>query len=245
METKNKKQVNAEMPETIFSSDTALRVRDAAEDILSDLHYAILDLIGAGVPIETTKDLDEVSVESLKSQLDKDKESYFKNMRFVPSGLRRQVNQEFSEMERTLLPLADKLVKARQRIPVTVSLHIQDSYKTGEYCVKYDPKGLEDYITKSSTFNILPEYREYYNAISDFCKAWERLQGEADRLKLEQPKGSLIKALMNSTQVIGDDGKVFDTFGTESKMSITPEKMYRLIRYDGIVKIKTDEETEG
>lgn len=242
MESKNKKQVNAEMPETIFSSETAIRVKDAAEDILSDLHYAIQDLRGAGVPIETMKDLNGISVEAIKSQLDKDKESYFKNMRFVPSGLRRQVNQEFAEMERTLLPLAEKLVKARQRIPVPVTLNFQESYKTGEYCVKYDPKELEDYITKSSTFHILPEYREYYSAISDFCKAWERLQGEADRLKLEQPKGSLIKALMDSADVIGGDGNVYETFGIQSKMSITPEKMYRLIRYDGIIRPQTADE---
>jgi hypothetical protein len=242
MESKNKKQVNAEMPETIFSSETAIRVKDAAEDILSDLHYAIQDLRGAGVPIETMKDLNGISVEAIKSQLDKDKESYFKNMRFVPSGLRRQVNQEFAEMERTFLPLAEKLVKARQRIPVPVTLNFQESYKTGEYCVEYDPKELEDYITKSSTFHILPEYREYYNAISDFCKAWERLQGEADRLKLEQPKGSLIKALMDGAEVIGGDGNVYETFGIQSKMSITPEKMYRLIRYDGIIRPQTADE---
>lgn len=242
MESKNKKQVNAEMPETIFSSETAIRVKDAAEDILSDLHYAIQDLREAGVPIETMKDLNGISVEAIKSQLDKDKESYFKNMRFVPSGLRKQVNQEFAEMERTFLPLAEKLVKARQRIPVPVTLNFQESYKTGEYCVKYDPKELEDYITKSSTFHILPEYREYYNAISDFCKAWERLQGEADRLKLEQPKGSLIKALMDGAEVIGGDGNVYETFGIQSKMSITPEKMYRLIRYDGIIRPQTADE---
>lgn len=244
MESKNKKQVNAEMPETIFSSETAFRVKDSTEDILSDLHYAILDLREAGVPIKTIKDMNGISVDGIRSQLEKDKESYFKNMRFVPSGLRRQVNEEFAEMERTLLPLAEKLVKAWQRVPVPVSLHFQDNYKTGEYCVKYDQKELEDYITKSSTFHILPEYREYYNAISDFCKAWRRLQGEADRLKLEKPKGSLIKALMDSAEVIGDDGKVYETLGMQSNMSITPEKMYRLIRYDGIIRQHTDDEND-
>ena len=188
--------IKSGMPETMFSDVTAQKVRWSINDVISDLHYAVLDLRQAGVPIETVKDLQETTKESIKAQLTKDKEAYFKNMRFVPAGLRRQVNQEFADMEATLLPLADQLVRARKRVPLTYTVNVKDKYKAGEYCIRCDDKELEDYVRKAATTTILPEYREYYEAITSFCDSWKKLQGEAKRLHIVKPDKRLINEIM-------------------------------------------------
>ena len=241
----NKKQNNENgsiksgMPETMFSEITATKVRWSINDAISDLHYAVLDLRRAGVPIETVKDLQEISREGINEQLEKDKEAYFKNMRFVPAGLRRQVNQEFADMKATLLPLADQLVKARKRVPLTYTVNVKDSYNTGEYCIEYDTKELEDYVLKAATTTILPEYREYYEAISAFCDSWKKLQGEAERLHVVSPDRNLILDLMSfeSEDITGIQKPL------TTNMDITPKKMFELI-ISNRIRVQTNEETE-
>ena len=229
--------IKSGMPETMFSNVTALKVRGSIDDAISDLHYAVLDLRNAGVPIETVKDLKEVTKEGIKAQLTKDKEAYFKNMRFVPAGLRRQVNQEFADMEATLLPLVDQLVKARNRLSLTYTLNVKDNYATGEYCIKCDTKELEDYVRQAATTTILPELREYYEALTSFCDSWKKLQGEAERLHIVKPDIRLINELMKVESPVSADGLV-----VVSDMRITPEKMFSLIRNNDIIRMQTAEE---
>ena len=240
----NKKQNNENgsiiksgMPETMFSKTTAQKARWAINDAISDLHYAVLDLRRAGVPIETVKDLKEISRDGIKSQLAKDKETYFRNMHFVPAGLRRQVNQEFADMEDTLLPLADQLVRSRKRVPLTYTVNVKDKYAAGEYCIKCDDKELEDYIRKAATTTILPEYREYYKALSAFCDSWKKLQGEAERLHIVKPDKRLINDLMDSEAPEYKDGQILI-----KDMGITPEKMFELIRNNDTIRMQTAEE---
>lgn len=220
------------MPETMFSEITAQKVRWAMDEAISDLHFAVLDLRRVGVPIETAKDIKEITREGTKEQLRKDKETYFSNMRFVPSGLRRKVNQEFAEMEAELLPLVDQLVRARKRVPFDYTVNVKQNYKTGEYCIKVDKKDLDDYVRNAATTKILPEFREYYEAISSFCDSWKKLQDEAERLHIVRPD----KRLFNDIMEGGDELRA------PSDMSITPEKMFTLIRNYDVVRMKTDEE---
>ena len=236
-QNKENGSIKSAMPETMFSETTATKVRWSIDDAISDLHFAVLDLRQAGVPIETVKDLQEITKESLKAQRTKDKEAYFKNMRFVPAGLRRQVNQEFADMEATLLPLADQLVRTRKRVPLTYTVNVKDKYATGEYCIKCDDKELEDYVRKAATTTILPEYREYYEAITSFCESWKKLQGEAERLHIVRPDKRLINDLMKSYSPESADGLT-----VVSDMCITPEKMFALIRNNDIIRMQTAEE---
>lgn len=236
-QNKGNGSIKSGMPEIMFSDATAEKVRWSINDAISDLHYAVLDLRNAGVPIETVKDLKEVTKEGIKAQLTKDKEAYFKNMRFVPAGLRRQVNQEFADMEATLLPLADQLVRARNRVPLTYTLNVKDKYATGEYCIKCDTKELEDYVRQAATTTILPELREYYEALTSFCDSWKKLQGEAERLHIVKPDIRLINELMKVESLVSADGLV-----VVSDMRITPEKMFSLIRNNDIIRMQTAEE---
>ena len=236
-QNKENGSIKSGMPETVFSELTAQKVRWSVDDAISDLHYAVLDLRQAGVPIETVKDLQEITKESLKAQLTRDREMYFKNMKFVPAGLRRQVNQEFADMEDTLLPLAEQLVRARKRVPLTYTVNVKDKYKTGEFCIKCDEKEMEDYVREAATTTILPEYREYYEAITSFCDSWKKLQGEAERLHIVRPDKRLIKELMEGDSPVSEDG-----LAVVSDMRITPEKMFQLIRNNDIIRMQTPEE---
>ncbi len=235
----NKKQnkgvgrVDSCMPETMFSDVMADQARMAIDDAISDLHFAVLDLRSAGVPIETVKDLNSITREGIKEQLEKDKEAYFKNLRFVPAGLRRQVNKEFSEMEATLLPLANNLVNARKKVQIPYSLSIQETYKTGEYCIKCDKKDLEDYVNKAATIAILPEYREYYKYIEGLCESWKRLQEEAERLHIVKPNRNLILDLLVYDDFVRDEVTGENKPQTVN-MRITPEKMFEFIHSNRI-----------
>ena len=72
-QNKGNGSIKSGMPEIMFSDATAEKVRWSINDAISDLHYAVLDLRNAGVPIETVKDLKEVTKEGIKAQLTKDK----------------------------------------------------------------------------------------------------------------------------------------------------------------------------
>ena len=237
---KDKELIKSGMPETMFSDVAASNARYSIDDVLSEFHYAILDLQKAGLSINSVEELNSINREGIKSQLTKDKEAYFKNMRFIPAGIRRQVNKEFEEMERTLLPLVDKLVFNRKRMPFKYKLNFKENYKTGELCFTFDEKEKEDYIRNAGTIKILPEYREYYNALSDFCKCFTKLQTEAERLQINKPDRNLLLDLM-----------VFDKFTKEeitgeikpliTNMVINPQKMFELIQSNRIRLQAADE----
>lgn len=237
---KDKELIKSGMPETMFSDVAASNARYSIDDVLSEFHYAILDLQKAGLSINSVEELNSINREGIKSQLTKDKEAYFKNMRFIPAGIRRQVNKEFEEMERTLLPLVDKLVFNRKRMPFKYKLNFKENYKTGELCFTFDEKEKEDYIRNAGTIKILPEYREYYNALSDFCKCFSKLQEEAERLQINKPDRNLLLDLM-----------VFDKFTKEeitgeikpliTNMEINPQKMFELIQSNRIRLQAADE----
>ena len=237
---KDKEPIKSGMPETMFSDVAASNARYSIDDVLSEFHYAILDLQKAGLSINSVEELNSINREGIKSQLTKDKEAYFKNMRFIPAGIRRQVNKEFEEMERTLLPLVDKLVFNRKRMPFKYKLNFKENYKTGELCFTFDEKEKEDYIRNAGTIKILPEYREYYNALSDFCKCFSKLQEEAERLHIIKPDRNLLLDLM-----------VFDKFTKEeitgeikpliTNMVINPQKMFELIQSNRIRLQAADE----
>lgn len=237
---KDKELIKSGMPETMFSDVAASNARYSIDDVLSEFHYAILDLQKAGLSINSVEELNSINREGIKSQLTKDKEAYFKNMRFIPAGIRRQVNKEFEEMERTLLPLVDKLVFNRKRMPFKYKLNFKENYKTGELCFTFDEKEKEDYIRNAGTIKILPEYREYYNALSDFCKCFTKLQTEAERLQINKPDRNLLLDLM-----------VFDKFTKEeitgeikpliTNMEINPQKMFELIQSNRIRLQAADE----
>lgn len=235
-QNKENTSINSVMPETMYSEGTAQKARYALDDVISDLHYAVLDLRNAGLPIETVKDLKEIKRKSVKTQLEKDREAYFKNMHFVPAGLRRQVNKEFDDLEKTLLPLVDQLAKARERVPLSYSLNIKDNYATGEYCIVCNKKEIDDYVRKTATITILPEHREYYNAISSFCNSWAKLQKEAERLHIVKPDKRLINDLMEESS--GNDILI------PYEMYITPEKMFRMIYNNDVIRMQTAEERE-
>ena len=237
---KDKELIKSGMPETMFSDVAASNARYSIDDVLSEFHYAILDLQKAGLSINSVEELNSINREGIKSQLTKDKEAYFKNMRFIPAGIRRQVNKEFEEMERTLLPLVDKLVSNRKRMPFKYKLNFKENYKTGELCFTFDEKEKEDYIRNAGTIKILPEYREYYNALSDFCECFTKLQTEAERLHIIKPDRNLLLDLM-----------VFDKFTKEeitgevkpliTNMVINPQKMFELIQSNRIRLQAADE----
>lgn len=235
MANKDKNLIKSGMPETMFSESTAERVRYKLQDDISELHFAIMDLRKAGVPLETIEEVKSINRESIKAQLNKDKEAYFKNMRFVPTGIRKQVNREFAEMENTILPLVDELVRRRKAIPFSYTLDNKESYKTMESCVKIDDKELEDYVRKAGTTQILPEFREYYETLSDFCKAFTKLQEEAKRLQIVQPDRNLVLDLMDFSKFSNEDITGALTAQIPN-MSITPEKMFELIRSNRIRK---------
>ena len=233
--------IKSGMPETMFSETTAQKVRWAMNDAISDLHYAVLDLREAGVPIESVKDMEGITREGIIKQLEKDREAYFKNMRFVPAGIRRQVNQEFADMKATLLPLADQLVRARKRVPLTYTLNVKDKYATtrGEYCIECNEKELEDYVRKAATTTILPEYREYYEALSAFCDSWKKLQGEAERLHIVKPDKRLIGDLMEGGSIEKTEAGLLIN---PNDMQITPEKMFNIICKNDTIRMQTAEE---
>ena len=241
---RNGSLVKLGMPETMFSDVEAENVRSKLDNGLSELHFAIMDLREAGVPIESVEDVKSISREGIKSQLDHDKESYFKNMRFIPAGLRRQVNQEFAEMAAKILPLTDNLVRCRKSVPLSYTLNNKEHYKTGEYCVIIDSKEKEEYIRKAGTIQIPTEFREYYETLSDFCKAFAKLQQEAERLHISQPDRNLVLDLMEFGDV------VIDEYTKEIKplitnMRITPGKMFELIRSNRLrMKVNESEDSE-
>lgn len=218
------------MPETMHSDSQESKVRWFLQDKIGDLHFAILDLRAAGVPVDTLEDVRGISRKSLKEQLDKDREAYFRNMRIVPKSLRRQVNQEFADLENKVLPLADNLVRLLREIPIPFKMKDYVPNKSGDYCVEFNSDDIEAYILKCSTYYVPQQLRDYYDELQAFISAWHRLGDRAKELGIVPPSGALLEQLMGGGYVIDNfTHKAINVFSGLTEMSLTPERMYDCI----------------
>lgn len=221
-----------EMPEAIFSQAKERNITTTLNEALSDLHFAIEDIRAAGAKIETVQDIEATTPEKVRAQLAEDKAAYFANMKFVPKALRHQADEQFSSMERELIPLAEALQKAAKACPVPVRLKAS-SGATGDYCAEYQEQEYQDYIKAASTVVIPENMREYFSHLLTFVAAWDSLKDAAAKLGITTPDGNLIKELMDSRDII-INGEPVSNFGRASDMSITTDKMFSLL-CDGVI----------
>ena len=221
-----------EMPEAIFSQAQEQKVTTRLNEALSDLHFAIADIRAAGAHIETVQDIEATTPEKVRQQLAADKAAYFSNMKFVPKALRHQADEQFSSMERELIPLAEALQKAAKACPVPVRLKAS-SGATGDYCVEYQEQEYQEYIKAASTVVIPENMREYYSHLLSFVGAWDSLKAEAVKLGVTTPDGNLLKELLDARDLI-INGEAVSNFGKATDMSITTDKMFSLL-CDGVI----------
>ncbi len=221
-----------EMPESIYSQATEQQVITRLNDALSDLHFAIADIRAAGAKIETVQDIEATTPEKVRQQLAADKAAYFANMKFVPKALRHQADEQFSSMERELVPLAEALQKAAKACPVPVTIK-ETSGATGDYCVEYNEQEYQEYVKAASTVVIPENIRTYYSHLLSFVAAWDSLKDAAAKLGITTPDGNLIKELMDSRDIILN-GEAVSNFGKATDMSISTDKMFTLLS-DGVI----------
>lgn len=237
--------IKSGMPETMHSDTQETQIRWSLQDKIGDLHFSILDLRAAGVPVDTLEDVRGISRKSLKEQLDKDREAYFKNMRIVPKSLRRQVNQEFADLENKVLPLADNLVRLLREIPIPFKMKDYIPNKAGDYCVEFNSDDIEAYILKCSTYHVPQQLRDYYDELQKFIGAWNRLGDKAKELGIVPPSGALLEKLMRGGYVVENlTNKVINVFGVLTEMSLTPEGMFDCIRNSQVMAFLPPPETE-
>lgn len=216
-----------EMPESIYSQAKEQKITTTLNEALSDLHFAIADIRAAGAKIETVQDIEATTPEKVRQQLAADKAAYFANMKFVPKALRHQADEQFSSMERELIPLAEALQNAAKACPVSVVLKAS-SGAMGDYCVTYNEQEYDAYIKAASTVIIPENMRKYYSHLLTFVEAWDALKDAASKLGVTTPDGNLLKELMDSRDIILN-GEAVSNFGKASDMSITTHKMFSLI----------------
>ena len=221
-----------EMPEAIYSQAQEQKVTTRLNEALSDLHFAIEDIRAAGAKIETVQDIEATTPEKVRAQLAADKAAYFRNVKYVPKALRHQADEQFSSMERELVPLAEALQKAAKACPVPVTIK-ETSGATGDYCVEYNEQEYQDYVKAASTVIIPENIRTYFSRLLSFVAAWDALKAEAAKLGVTTPDGNLIKELMDSRDII-INGEAVSNFGRASDMSITTDKMFSLL-CDGVI----------
>lgn len=229
------------MPETMYSTTTELQVTDSLHESLENLSYAVNDLRKAGVKIDTIDDIRNTTKEIISKQLAADKANYFRNMKYIPIGLKRQADSEFGSMERRLLPLADALQDAYKQ--VKVPFHFKESDSTGTCLLEYDEEDLVKYIKTASTMTIPEPLRDYYDVLQDFIKAWNTVIESSKRLGVVTPTGNLIKNIMHGEDVISSDGEVHSVFGSQTNMSLTAADYFTLIR-QGVVKLAPTNQKE-
>lgn len=220
------------MPESIYSQAKEQQVITRLNDALSDLHFAIADIRAAGAHIETVQDIEATTPEKVRQQLAADKAAYFRNVKYVPKALRHQADEQFSSMERELIPLAEALQKAYKACPVSVVLKAS-SGAMGDYCVTYNEQEYQGYVKAASTVIIPENIRTYFSHLLSFVAAWDALKAEAAKLGVTTPDGNLLKELMDSRDII-INGEAVSNFGKATDMSISTDKMFTLLS-DGVI----------
>lgn len=230
MTTRNNTSI--EMPESIYSQAKEQQVITRLNDALSDLHFAIADIRAAGAHIETVQDIEATTPEKVRQQLAADKAAYFRNVKYVPKALRHQADEQFSSMERELIPLAEALQKAYKACPVSVVLKAS-SGAMGDYCVTYNEQEYQGYVKAASTVIIPENIRTYFSHLLSFVAAWDALKAEAAKLGVTTPDGNLLKELMDSRDII-INGEAVSNFGKATDMSISTDKMFTLLS-DGVI----------
>ena len=225
MTTRN--NTSLEMPEAIYSQAQEQKVTTRLNEALSDLHFAIEDIRAAGAKIETVQDIEATTPEKVRAQLAADKAAYFRNVKYVPKALRHQADEQFSSMERELVPLAEALQKAAKACPVPVTIK-ETSGATGDYCVEYNEQEYQDYVKAASTVIIPENIRTYFSRLLSFVAAWDSLKAEAVKLGVTTPDGNLLKELLDARDLI-INGEAVSNFGKATDMSITTDKMFSLI----------------
>ena len=226
------------LPEKYVNNVLATNARERLETLLSDLHYILMDLKEKGVSFSSVEEIRNTTPESIRTQIRADKQQYFRNVKFVPSALRRSIDRGFAEMESDLVPLADSLQKTITQIPVSWALKEYDPLKTGDYCVCYDAEELEKYISSVSDIPIDPKYKEYYALLFDFCEEWSKISSRAEDLQLRLD-GSVLRWLFDATLVFTEDGKPFEDFYLKTHPNLNPDKMCRAI-FDGVFELKNN-----
>lgn len=221
-----------EMPESIYSQAKEQKITTTLNEALSDLHFAIADIRAAGAHIETVQDIEATTPEKVRQQLAADKAAYFANMKFVPKALRHQADEQFSSMERELIPLAEALQNAAKACPVSVVLKAS-SGAMGDYCVTYNEQEYDAYIKAASTVIIPENMRKYYSHLLTFVEAWDALKDAASKLGVTTPDGNLLKELLDARDLI-INGEAVSNFGKATDMSITTDKMFSLL-CDGVI----------
>lgn len=209
------------MPETMFFELKERQVREQITKQESSLINSISQIRENGFSFETVDEIKSFTPEFVRSQIADAKKKRLQDSQFIPLAIKKREESEFRELEKELVPLAERVQSQLKITPCNI--HIGKDGK-----VFLDAGDIDKYIKEQCTMKIPEDIRLYYDELQKVCEAWNNLCTWA-----------------NQHGFIAPTTEVIDTLEGESnngicELSLSHDQMFNMYLYGTIRKGKNE-----
>ena len=157
------------MPTTVYDDRAARLAREKVVKVLDAITRAIAKFRENGVTIADEDELKQLTPRYIKDMIRQTRERRL-GEKFLPVAIRKAEEHEFTQMERTLVPLARDLQTHLQAFPFRI--HVGSG---GDDQTYFNSDDVERYIEEAASVVVPPEIASYYMELQKICAAWHNL----------------------------------------------------------------------
>ena len=205
------------MPETMFFELKERQVREQIAKQESSLINSVSRIREKGFGFETMDEIKSFTPDFVRSQIADAKKKRLQDSKFIPLAIKKREESEFMELEKELVPLADRVQSQLKIIPCKI--HIGKDGK-----VFLDAGDIDKYIKEQCTMKIPEDIRLYYDELQKVCEAWNNLCTWANEHGFIAPTTEIIETL------VGESNNGI------CKLSLSHDQMFNMYLYGKIRK---------